>query len=166
MGRTIANVLENDYTIRATRSEAAIILNAALTSISFTAGNEQKLNFTSATKEITSNGGWSYNNSLTRFTWLLDLNFVPIFWGAASVKMTTGTTPILTFKLKVNGSNDIITTPMNYSTTDKIQQLAANGPVKNGIPYISQNDYFEFWAISDQNATYDLLAFQITLLGR
>lgn len=166
MGSDIITYLKEKYNILLPQSLAHLHLEEVVSGIALTAGNEQKLDLTLAAKHSEALGGWAFDNALTRFIWGLDHDFVPIFAGTASVEMTSGSGAILTFKLKINGVMDILTTPATFSAIDKIQQLAAIDLTKNGEPYLSLNDYVEVWAVSDQDATFKIHSFQIALIGR
>lgn len=166
MGSNIITYLKNTFNILCPQALAHLHLEETVSGIVLTAGNEQKLDLTLSAKHTEALGGWIFDNFLTRFIWSIDHDFVPIFAGTASVEMTTGSGAILTFKLKINGSLDILTTPATFSAIDKIQQLAAIDLTKNGEPYLSLNDYVEVWAVSDQDATFKIHSFQIALIGR
>lgn len=166
MGSNIITYLKEKFNILFPQSLAHLHLEETVSGIVLTAGNEQKLDLTLAAKHTEAQGGWIFDNALTRFIWGVDHDFVPLFAGTASVEMTTGSGAILTFKLKVNGNIDILTTPATFSAIDKIQQLAAVDLTKNGEPYLKQNDFVEVWAVSDQDATFKIHSFQIALIGR
>lgn len=158
--------MERDFKILLIQPVAHIHLDLAITGLAFTAGQTQKLDLELATKHVTAEGGWVYDNTLSRFTWTKDFDFAPIFGGSASIEMTSGTTAELTFTLRLNGSDDILSSPVTFDTLNKIQTLSADDLVKNGAPYISQNDYIEVFATSDSAATYSLKSFQTVNNGR
>lgn len=166
MGSNIITYLKDKFNILFPQCIAHLHLEETVSDIVLTAGNEQKLDLTLAAKHTEALGGWTFDNALTRFIWGFDHDFVPLFAGTASVEMTTGNNAVLTFKLKINGNLDILTTPATFSAIDRIQQLAAVDLTKNGEPSLKLNDFVEVWAVSDQNATYKIHSFQIALIGR
>jgi len=165
MGTNIVKYLKDKYKIMDPQPIAHIHIEEPVTGMSLSAGVAQKLDLENTLKHVDVIGGWEYDNVLSCFIWGIDFDFIPVFAGTASVKMTTGTTPKLTFILRI-GAVDILSTPVSFSTIDKIQQLAAFDLVKDGEPYVKLNDEITIWAESDLDATFSIEAFGVGLLGR